>query len=208
MNKGMDRLLLVTGLAAVALFLLLWVLGNVRLTAKDLGIFDARLLGYTHGQAQEYLRALSPEQSGYYRRVFQRIDTVFPALLTFTLVGIIWRQSGRMGRVLLAGLTLFPLVYLLADYTENYAVARMLQVGPSLSQGLAEQASTATQTKWLSLLGALCGTLGAFLWGYLRPAFDQHDPFDQAPEAAPQEDLYGYAGDPGKGTADKTEGTK
>lgn len=157
-----DRLLWTTGVASAVLFVVLAVMGEMVLKVDGMAIFDGRVAGYSRAEAQAYLGALSAEQSNTYRRVFQKLDTVFPALLTFTMIGVIWRQSFAVQPVLRIIGTLLPLVYLALDYTENYRVAQMLQIGASVDEAMVRQAAGATIGKWLALGIALIVTLWAW----------------------------------------------
>lgn len=160
--KNIDRLLWITGIASAMLFVALAVMGEVVLKAKGLAIFDGRIGGYSLETARAYLGAMTTEQSNFYRRIFQKIDTGFPALLTFTLIGVIWRQSFAVQPVLRVIGTVIPLVYLALDFRENLMVAQMLQAGPGVGEGLVRQASSATIGKWIALSIAVIVTVWAW----------------------------------------------
>lgn len=157
-----DRLLWTTGIASALLFIVLALMGEIWLKAGGIAVFDGRIAGYSWESAQAYLAAMSTEQSNFYRRVFQKIDTWFPALLTFTMIGVIWRQSFTALPILRAIGTVLPLVYLGLDYTENLAVAQMLQAGPGVQEDLVRWASGATISKWIALTIAMIVTVWAW----------------------------------------------
>lgn len=161
MNSPNGVLWLTGGISAL-LFAVLVILSEFWLKADGLSIFDSRLSGYSFAEAKAYLTALTSEQNTLYRRVFHKLDTVFPAFLTFTMVVLIWRGADGLDLFLRSLGTVLPVVYLALDYTENWSVAQMLQAGPGLPEALANQASGATVGKWISLMISFIVTIWAW----------------------------------------------
>jgi len=118
--------------------------------------FDFRSSGYSHEEAQDFLYALSTGGTEYYLNVVQKIDTVFPALLTAVLtIGIYHLMRGGSALLRLV-LLAAPLAYAGFDYWENGLVRQMLQfIGEELPRELSSLASIATVSKFAALGAAV-----------------------------------------------------
>jgi hypothetical protein len=128
--------------------MLLWSLPTVSRAAGGLAPFDMRPNGYSFAEAEAFLAALSKEGLEFYQEVQQRLDLVYPALISLTLLFAIvgsmprWIGAWRWGAVLLT----LPIAGF--DYLENHAVASMLELGAAgLTPQLVEQASQCTVLK-------------------------------------------------------------
>ena len=117
--KGLGGVIWLTGGISALLFGALVILSEGWLKPDGLSIFDSRLVGYTVGEAKAYLSAITAEQSMLYRRVFHKLDTAFPAFLTFTMVALVWRGAGGVDLVMRVLGTVLPVTYLFLDFTEN-----------------------------------------------------------------------------------------
>jgi hypothetical protein len=156
-----DRLLLTTGILSVACFAYLaWFSGAFLTPGETLKPFDAHLLGYTPEQARAYLGALNPAATSMYLSHFRLWDTVFPALLTFTMCGVIWTRATGVRSWLRLILLIFPTSYLVMDYAENALVAELLVTGPAVTDDQIAQASRYTVLKW----GLIAVSLALTLW--------------------------------------------
>lgn len=102
--------------------------------AGGLPSLDVRLLGFSREEGMEWLTALGPGGSEtilvWHYLTF---DLVFPALLSVALASVILRVGSRMprfaalsdrGKLALLGAVVLP--YMVADYAQNIAVARIL----------------------------------------------------------------------------------
>ncbi len=139
-------LLLLT--ATVYGLMLIWSLPTVSQAAGGLVPFDMRPTGYSFAEAKAFLAALSKNGTKFYLEVQQRLDLVYPALVSLTLlfaiVGLMprWMGDWRWAAVLLT----LPIAAF--DYLENHAVASMLHGGAeSLTPQLVEWASRCSVLK-------------------------------------------------------------
>ena len=143
-----DRLFWLS-LATALAFAALAGFAETQLRVDGMGVFDARLLGYTLAEARAYLAALTPDQAALYGGQFRLADTAFPALLALALLLCVRRHAKGGFRL---ALTMAVALYLAADYTENMLIGRLLKLGP---EGITEQtvatASLFTQAKWAIL---------------------------------------------------------
>ncbi|WP_284164561.1 hypothetical protein [Frigidibacter sp. SD6-1] len=123
---------------AVYLTMLLWSLPRLDMGAAGRA-FDLRPFGYTSDEAHAYLAALGEAGRAFYRGVQQRLDLVFPALLSLTLVFAFRTLAPTRAARWFAALALLAAT---CDYLENHAVRAML-VGPP-------EAVTDTMVAWAS----------------------------------------------------------
>ena len=159
------RLLWTTGVLGLLSFGYLVWLSQTRLTpTPDLRPFDAHLTGYTMAQARDYLAAIPPATKALYLGQFRLWDTIAPALIAFTLGGVIWVQGRGLRQWVRLLLLLAPAGYLLMDYAENALVADLLRAGIDATGAAILRASQFTQVKWAFLGLALLITLWAWLF--------------------------------------------
>ena len=136
-------------LGTVAAYLLLILLLAPRLTAETAGLlpFDLRAMGYSYGDAQAYLTAITPAGQALYLGPIRLNDTIFPILLTLTLCLPLRRWYW--------GYCLPALAYGILDLAENWAVARLIQTGPQVDGGSVALASALTMAKFAAVTVAL-----------------------------------------------------
>ncbi|TNB48479.1 hypothetical protein FF124_09155 [Martelella lutilitoris] len=124
-----------------------WTLPAISQAAGGLMPFDMRPGGYSRGEAQAFLAALSPQGRAIYLGPQQRLDLVYPAALALTL-GIALYLLAPFNRFWKGLLAMIPVLGMVFDYLENAAVRAMLLVGPSgLQPGQVETASLLTTAK-------------------------------------------------------------
>lgn len=150
------RMCWVVAVAAAVCFVALAVIAEIMIEPAGLSIFDSRLAGYSLAEAQTFVVALSEGQRAVYLGLFRGLDTVFPVLLTVSLLGAIWLNTGgepaRTRGAAMAG----PVLYASFDLLENAHVARILILGEGVQAPLVETAARYTQAKWMCLaLGLL-----------------------------------------------------
>jgi hypothetical protein len=134
--------------AAVYAAMLFWTLPAISAAAGGAAPFDLRPLGYSVGEAQAFLAALTDQGRQIYLDVQQRLDIAYPALLAIVLgLGSALIFPPRFGnRKWLSALT--PAAGMLFDYRENALVRRMLNSPPdALNPDLVAAASNATMLK-------------------------------------------------------------
>lgn len=158
------RIIWGTGIAAALCYIVLAVVSKLSLEPGGLLIFDSRLGGYTGTVAREYLIALAklPGAVALYLGPFRWLDTAFPALMSFTLGGVIWLNTRGLHPVVRLLLLTLPATYLIMDYAENALVAQMLRAGVQVSESTIDQASDFTVAKWISLGVAVAVSLWAW----------------------------------------------
>ena len=134
--------------------------------------FDMRPFGYGSTEAATLLDALGVEGRGYYLSHQIALDTLYPAMLTLTLIATnCWfgqrmpnRSLVRFGIALSVGSALF-------DYIENLGIAAMIWNWPEVSVPLVYATSTATTLKSaLTTLAVLLTLLVGFNWKRLSEA--------------------------------------
>lgn len=163
------RLLWVCAVTALLCFVGLAVLSTTALQPEGMAIFDSRLGGYTPSDARAYLAAVTPAQVAAYLGPFRQLDTVFPVLLTISLMGSIWLNSGGEARFRRITFLLGPAVYLALDLTENASVAQMLRDGVGVLDAQVQQASIYTRAKWMCLALSLLVVVWAWRFAAKEP---------------------------------------
>ncbi|MCK0121079.1 hypothetical protein MWU61_11055 [Loktanella sp. F6476L] len=122
--------------------------------------FDMRPFGYDHTDAAHLLDGLGPDGRHYYLTRQIPLDTVYPAVLTATLIAtIIW--LGR--RIANDGLIRFGIILSVAcalfDYAENLGIVAMIWGWPDVSTTLVFATSSATVLKSIATTMAVCVVL-------------------------------------------------
>ena len=124
--------------------MLVWSLPTVSAAAGGLRSFDLRPGGYSFGEAQAFLTALTPDGKAFYLNVQQRLDLAFPALEAATLFFAILMLTPARWGIWRQILPLTAIPGAVFDYLENHAVASMLAAGPD---GLTPEMVTAA-SRW------------------------------------------------------------
>ena len=108
-----------------------WSLPHIAAQANGLIAFDLRPSGYTFDEAIEVLSTLSATGVAFYLGTQHMLDTVYPPLMSLTLLFAIAAMTKPIGkgRWILAS---FAIPSALFDIGENLAVGRLLKAGPSL----------------------------------------------------------------------------
>lgn len=151
---------ILVSLATLALYLAmaLWSLPEIRVEADGLMPFDLRPFGYSPGAAEAFLNALSDEGRVFYAETQHAMDAVFPVLLLAWAGWTIWLLFHGP---LCWGLIALALLGCVADYSENAAVARLLE---GFDADLAVTASRWTMVK----SAAAAVVYSAILWRVAR----------------------------------------
>lgn len=154
--------LLVAATGAIYAAMALWSLPRISDAAGGLMPFDLRPFGYTETEAREFLHRLSDDGRAFYLTVQHRLDLAFPALLAATLAWTAFRLPPPGWRAVRWVLVVAAIGGMVADYSENAAVAAMLSAAPDAVA--AGQIATASRWTLLKSLGAtLAMSLGVVL---------------------------------------------
>jgi hypothetical protein len=174
MEKPMKQRLfwgLVALTVVVYALMLAWSLPIIAAAAGGLSPFDVRPGGYTFTDATAFLAALTPDGARFYAEIQQRLDIVYPALISATLFfAIAFLTPLRGGWQWAPALLALPVA--MFDYFENHAVAMMLEAGMTgLTAAMVESASQwtvlksiATTVAMLMLAALLCLKAGKAAW--------------------------------------------
>ncbi|MCT4371887.1 hypothetical protein CLG85_016805 [Yangia mangrovi] len=131
--------------------------------------FDVRVLGYTAGEAQRYLMALSGEARSVYLLEMRWLGLGFRVVFGLTLLIGTWvlsqgRAWWRRGIFLL-----LALAWIGADAAENLLVNEMLLRGPvALDHALVDWSSLFTRLKFVLLAVCAVGLFGLWRQGRRR----------------------------------------
>jgi len=125
--------------------MLLVTLPAITDAADGLVPFDMRPAGYTPDEARAFLANLSDQGRAVYLGLQHRLDLVYPGLLALVLAGAVWGLTTR--GIIRVPLVLLTCLGMIADYTENVFVARMLRWDGVIPDQLAAQACLWTQLK-------------------------------------------------------------
>jgi hypothetical protein len=155
---------LVGGTLIFYLVMVIWSLPYISDMVGGLVAFDLRPTGYSLAEAHELLAALSPVATEFYLTTQQRLDMVYPVLLTATLGFGLWNLTAgwpKVVRWLLVGVALLGGG---ADYAENFRVAVMLRAGAdNVDAAMVQAASGATVLKSGATSLAMMALLGLAL---------------------------------------------
>ena len=171
--KHIGKVAVVSGLIGASIYLLMI---NVTLahieTVSGHVPFDMRPFGYSTIDAEMLLEALGEEGRKYYLSHQIVLDTLYPFMLSLTLIATIcWfgqnmqnRQLIRFGITLSVGSALF-------DYAENLGITTMVWSWPEVSVPLVYATSSATILKSvLTTLAVLTTFLVGLNWARLSKA--------------------------------------
>ena len=113
--------------------------------------FDMRPFGYGPTEAATLLEALGVEGRTYYLSHQIALDTLYPAMLAFTLIATICWFGQRMPNKKLVRFSIaFSVAGALFDYVENLGIVAMIWSWPGVSVPLVYAVSTATVLKSVS----------------------------------------------------------
>lgn len=160
--------LMVVGTLELYFAMILWPIPTISASAGGLALFDMRPTGYTFDEAHAFLSAISDGGAAMYLGLQQNLDTAYPAFLAGTLGIGIWNLSKGMFPLFRWIMVSLPIIGSTADYLENAAVRKMLQVG---ADGLSETL-VATANQWTLIksgatsagMVVLAGLLVMVLW--------------------------------------------
>lgn len=149
-----------------------------RLALPDVALFRCPVGfcagGYTREELRGTLDLIGEDGREYLRDTLLPLDLALPALLLVALViSYVWfSRPGEPGTVALSagaryGLLAVPVLYAIADYGENWAVARLLDAYPAIDDALAGRASflTACKSQLVALSIGIAGALAVVGWG-------------------------------------------
>ena len=142
----------------------LWSMPRIRDAANGLAPFDVRFSGYSLGDAQAFLAALSEEGRQFYGGLQSQLDAIFPPLLFATLAIGLWHLTPNFRTVTRFMLIVVPGIGMIFDAFENAQVRQMLIAGADgVTAELVGQASTFTVIKAAGFLVAIASLLVVFL---------------------------------------------
>lgn len=143
--------------------------------------------GYSPEELYSMLDEIGEDGRGYLYGTLLWADLVLPALLTAALLAnILWfSRPGTRGAVTLQpaarlGLLAVPLVYCVADYAENWAIANLLQLYPNIDDLMAERASVLTAAK-SQLVAASIGIVAALAVAGVASLGNRSEPGSRSP---------------------------
>lgn len=128
-------------------------------TSGGLRLLDMRFTGYSFADVREFLAAIGDEGGALYLGTQFWLDMIFPPLLGAVLfLTYRWLFPGRPGLII----GTVSLIYVVADYLENFAIAAMLRAGADgVTPEMAATANQWTLTKWgLAVLGLVMLLIG------------------------------------------------
>ena len=173
LSKHIGVIAVGSGLIGASVYLLMIYVTLAHIEAVSGHIpFDMRPFGYGPTEAATLLEALGVEGRAYYLSHQIALDTLYPAMLTLTLVATIcWfgqrmpnRKLVHFGIALSVGSALF-------DYVENLGIAAMIWSWPEIFVPLVYATSSATILKSAFTTGAVLLTLlVVFSWTRLSEA--------------------------------------
>jgi len=150
-------------MAGVYATMALWSIPKIVADAGGLMAFDMRPTGYSFGEAQAFLAALSDEGHGFYLNVQHMLDSAYPGLMAVVLVMAFKHLFHGWGRWVAIALAVAGGGF---DYMENAAVAVMLRAGDGLTEAMVATASLWTVLKsaavTLALLALILGLVRAW----------------------------------------------
>lgn len=134
-----------------------------RLAGESIGPIDLTI-GFNPGHTLQMVADYGPEARAYYARVELTIDLIYPLVYSLLFAVILTLLFRKKAYKPFAAVTLLPLVSLLFDYLENWAIVGLLTTYPDQSFALAVLCEGAKLIKWLSF-----GLVIVFiLYGLLR----------------------------------------
>ena len=173
LSKHIGVIAVGSGLIGASVYLLMIYVTLAHIEAVSGHVpFDMRPFGYGPTEAATLLEALGVEGRAYYLSHQIALDTLYPAMLTLTLIATIcWfgqrmpnRNLVRFGVAISIGIALF-------DYVENLGIAAMIWSWPEVSVPLVFATSTATILKSaFTTVAVLLTLLVGFSWTRLSEA--------------------------------------
>ena len=144
---------LTTATLGIYLVMVLWSLPYIAVQAGGERAFDLRPLGYSFGEAEIFLDALTENGRLTYLNIQHQLDRVYPALLAVWLIVTIRALTPRWSPFLHLSVAVLAVCAALFDYMENIRVEALL-LGDEVSAAAVASASQATVVKSV-LSGAL-----------------------------------------------------
>ena len=124
----------------------LFVFGSI---FGDAASLDTRVAGYSVQDARDFLDVIGAEGRAAFFGYFRWVDTVFPPMLTLSLIALFRHFAGADAARGTKFYALLPFAYLAADLTEN-SFLKQLQFNNDFEQAVGYAAS-ATILKYIAL---------------------------------------------------------
>lgn len=188
--SGLDRHLKLWHVATLNIAALVWFIGLTlasRIALPGVALFRCPIGfcagGYSPEELYSIFDEIGEEGRAFLYDTLLKADLVLPALLTAALVlDIIWfsRPGARVSVPLHPGARLamltVPLLYAVADYVENSAIANVLRLYPNIDDVMAEKTSllTAAKSQLVAASIGIAGALATAAWG-LASRSNTHD---------------------------------
>lgn len=173
LSKHIGIIAVGSGVIAASIYLLMITVTLAYIEAvSGQAPFDMRPSGYGPTQAAALLEALGVEGRDYYLSRQIALDTVYPAMLAFTMIATLSWLGQRMpnSRLVRLGIALSA-ASALFDYVENLCIVAMIWRWPEVSVSLVRAASFATIVKSVSTtLAVVLVLLVGFYWTRLSKA--------------------------------------
>ncbi len=171
--KHIGKLAVGAGMTGASIYLLMinFTLAHIEAVSGHVP-FDMRPSGYGPAEAATLLEALGVQGRAYYLSHQIALDTLYPLMLTLTLIATICWLGQRMpnGKPVRFGIAL-SVGSALFDYLENLGIAAMIWSWPEISAPLVYATSSATILKSaLTTLAVLLTLLVGFKWTRLPEA--------------------------------------
>lgn len=173
LSKHIGKVAVGSGLIGASIYLLMTNVTLAHIEAVSGHVpFDMRPFGYGSIEAATLLEALGVEGRAYYLSHQIALDTLYPFMLTLTLIATIcWLGQHMPNRKLVRFGIAFSVGSALFDYIENLGIAAMIWSWPEISVPLVYATSSATILKSaLTTLAVLLTLLVGFSWTRLSEA--------------------------------------
>ncbi|NOR29890.1 MAG: hypothetical protein GQ539_02195 [Sulfitobacter sp.] len=173
LSKHIGKVAVGSGLIGASIYLLMINVTLAHIEAVSGHVpFDMRPFGYGSIEAATLLEALGVEGRAYYLSHQIALDTLYPFMLTLTLIATIcWFGQRMPNRKLVRFGIAFSVGSALFDYVENLGIAAMILSWPEISVPQVYATSSATILKSaLTTLAVLLTLLVGFNWTRLSEA--------------------------------------
>jgi hypothetical protein len=167
LSKHIGKVAVGSGLIGASIYLLMINVTLAHIEAVSGHVpFDMRPFGYGSIEAATLLEALGVEGRAYYLSHQIALDTLYPFMLTLTLIATIcWFGQRMPNRKLVRFGIAFSVGSALFDYVENLGIAAMILSWPEISVLQVYATSSATILKSaLTTLAVLLTLLVGFNW--------------------------------------------
>ena len=173
LSKHLGKVAVASGLIGASIYLLMINVTLAHIEAVSGHVpFDMRPFGYDAIEAATLLEALGVEGRAYYLGHQIALDTLYPFMLTLTLIATLcWFGQRMPNRKLVCFGIAFSAGSALFDYIENLGIAAMIWSWPEISVPLVYTTSSATILKSaFTTLAVLLTLLVRFNWTRLSEA--------------------------------------